>query len=114
MHVLSPVENGCEAMAKSLLVNVPDKKAHAAISILVKGKILTPYVTEVGPIKYKVKLIAKSLSATKVAPAKMAREGRPGKPALLHRQGMRTNPELHQCPEPSNTHEATDSKADSQ
>ena len=33
-------------MANSLLVNVPDKKAHAAISILVKGRILTPYVTE--------------------------------------------------------------------
>ena len=48
-------------MANSLLVNVPDKKAHAAISILVKGRILTPYVTEVGAIKHIVKLIAKSL-----------------------------------------------------
>ena len=91
-------------MANSLLVNVPDKKAHAAISILVKGRILTPYVTEVGAIKYIVKLIAKSLSATKIAPAKMTREGRPGIPALLHRQSVGTNPELHQCPEPGNTH----------
>ena len=37
---MSPVENGCEAMANSLLVHVPDKKAHAALSILVKGRIL--------------------------------------------------------------------------
>ena len=45
-------------MANSLLVNVPDKKAHAALSILVKGRILTPYVIVVGAIKYIVKLIA--------------------------------------------------------
>ena len=91
-------------MANSLLVNVPDKKAHAALNILVKGRMLTPYVTEAGAIKYTVKLIAKSLSATKVAPAKMTREGRPGIPALLHRQSVGTNPDLHQCPEPGNPH----------
>ena len=39
-------------MADSLLVLMPDKQAHAgciaALSILIKGRILTPYVTEVG------------------------------------------------------------------
>ena len=50
MHVLSPIENGCEAMAHSLLVSVPNKQAHAALSILKQGRILTPDVTEVGAI----------------------------------------------------------------
>ena len=28
---MSPVKNGCEALANSLLVPVPDKKSHAAL-----------------------------------------------------------------------------------
>ena len=88
--VLCPVENGCDAMANSLLVRVPNIQAHAALSTLIKGRILTPYVT-VGAVKYIVKVIAKSLSATKVAPAKVTREGRPGIPNLLHeRRGRLT------------------------
>ena len=73
-------------MANSLLVHVPDRKANAALCILMKCRILTSYVTEMGAIKHIVKLIAKSLSATKIAPAKVTREGRPGMTALLHRQ----------------------------
>ena len=87
-------------MATSLLVPMPTKQAHAALSILKQSRILAPDVTEVGAIKHVMKLIANSLSAAKIAPAKVAWEARPGKSASLHRQSMRTNPELNQCPEP--------------
>ena len=45
-------------MADSLLVPMPNKQAHAALSILKQSRILTPDVTEVGAIKHVVKLIA--------------------------------------------------------
>ena len=91
-------------MANGLLITMPNKQAHAALSILKQSRILAPDVTEVGAIKHVMKLIANSLSAAKIAPAKVAWEARPGKPALLHRQSMRTNPELNQCPEPGDAH----------
>ena len=91
-------------MAHGLLTTMPNKQAHAALSILKQSRILAPDVTEVGAIKHAMKLIANSLSAAKIAPAKVAWEARPGKSASLHRQSMRTNPELNQCPEPGDAH----------
>ena len=91
-------------MAHGLLITMPNKQAHAALSILKQSRILAPDVTEVGAIKHVMKLIADSLSAAKIAPAKVAWEARPGKSASLHRQSMRTNPELNQCPEPGDAH----------
>ena len=82
-------------MANGLLIAMPNKQAHAALSILKQSRILAPDVTEVGAIKHVMKLIADSLSAAKIAPAKVAWEARPGKSASLHRQSMRTNPELN-------------------
>ena len=58
------------------------------VSILIKGRILTPYGIEVGPVKHIVKLIANILGATKINIALVTWEGRLGKPALLHRQSM--------------------------
>ena len=91
-------------MANGLLVSMPNKQAHAALSILKHSRILTPDVIEVWAIEHVVKLIDNSLSAAKIAPAKVAWEARPSKPALLHRQSMQTNPELNQCPEPGDAH----------
>ena len=91
-------------MANGLLITMPNKQAHAALSILKQSRILAPDVTEVGAIKHVMKLIANSLSVAKIAPAKVAWEARPGKSASLHRQSMRTNPELNQCPEPGYAH----------
>ena len=51
-----------------------NKQAHAALSILKQSRILAPDVTEVGAIKHVMKLIANSLSAAKIAPAKVAWE----------------------------------------
>ena len=50
-------------MANGLLITIPNKQAHAALSILKKSRILAPDVIEVGAIKHVMKLIANSLSA---------------------------------------------------
>ena len=42
----APIENGCEAMANGLLITMPNKQAHAALSILKQSRILAPDVTE--------------------------------------------------------------------
>ncbi len=64
-------------MANGLLVPMPwfvwpNKQAHATLNILKQIRILTPDVTEEGAMKHVVKLIANSLSAAKIAPAKVA------------------------------------------
>ena len=97
-------QNGCEAMAHSLLFLMPHEQTHGAFSILKQIGILSPDGTKARAVKNVMKLIANSLIAAKIAPVKVAREARHGKPALLHRQSMRTNPELNQCPEPGGTH----------
>ena len=51
-----------------------------------------------------MELIARSLCIANSAPAKVAREGRPGKMALLNGQSMGTKSELHQSPELTETH----------
>ena len=97
-HVLC-VESGCEAAANSLPVLVPNKLGACSPQHPGQGQ-----VTEVGAIIYIVKLIANSLGVKKMALAKVTREGRPGKPAMLLGQSKQINPELHYCPEPSNIH----------
>ena len=83
---LGHVQNGCEAMADSLLVFVPHEQAHGACSILAEVGILSPDGTKARAVKNLMKLIANSPGAAKVAPAKMTREAGPDKRALLNGQ----------------------------
>ena len=64
---LGHLQNGCEAMADGHLVFVPQEQTHRGCSILKQIGVLSPDDT-------KVKLIANSLSAAKVAPTERARE----------------------------------------
>ena len=83
---LGHLQNGCEAMADSLLVLMPHEQTHGAFSILKQIGILSPDGTKA--VKNVMKLIANSLSVAKVAPTEMAGEAGPNKPALLNRQKM--------------------------
>ena len=83
---LGHLQNGCEAMAESLLVFVPHEQTHRASSILEQIKILSPDGTKVRAVQNVMKLIANSPGAAKVAPTEMAREAGPHKPALLNGQ----------------------------
>lgn len=85
---LGHLQNGCEAMANSLLVLMPHEQTHGAFSILKQIGILSPDGTKARAVKNVMKLIANSLSVAKVAPTEMAGEARPNKPALLNRQRM--------------------------
>ena len=78
-------------MADRLLVLMPHEQTHAPHSILEQARELGPDVTEMKAIKHTIKLIAHSLCTANGAPAKVAREGRPGKTALLKGQSMGTN-----------------------
>ena len=59
-------------MADGLLITMPNKQAHAALSILKQSRILAPDVTEVGAIKHVMKLIANSLMMRTAATLKMS------------------------------------------
>ena len=85
---LGHLQNGCEAMANSLLVLMPHEQTHGAFSILKQIGILSPDGTKARAVKNVMKLIANSLSVAKVAPTEMAGEAGPNKPALLNRQRM--------------------------
>ena len=85
---LGHLQNGCEAMANSLLVLMPHEQTHGAFSILKQIGILSPDGTKARAVKNVMKLIANSLSVAKVAPTEIAGEARPNKPALLNRQRM--------------------------
>ena len=91
-------------MADKLLVLVPYEHTHAPRSILEQARKLGPVVTEMRAIKHTMELIAHSLCIANVAAAKMAREGWPGKTALLNGQSMGTKSELHQRPELTDAH----------
>ena len=82
-------------MAKGLLVTMPNQQVHAVLSILKQSRILTPDVIEVGAIKHAVKLIANSLSAAKIAPAKVAPSGRLGPANLPRSTGKACEPILN-------------------
>ena len=68
-------------MANRLLVLVPHEHTHAPRSILEQARKLGPDVTEMRAVKHTMELIAHSLCIANGAPAKVAREGRPGKMA---------------------------------
>ena len=77
---------------------------HAPRSILEQARKWGPDVTEMRAIKHTMELIAHSLCIANVAPAKVAREGCPGKTALLNGQSLGTSSELHQSPELTDAH----------
>ena len=85
---LGHLQNGCEAMADSLLVLVPHEQTHRASSILKQIGLLSPDGSKARAVEYVMKLITDSLSAAKAAPTETAREVGPNKSALLNRQGM--------------------------
>ena len=91
-------------MADRLLVPVPHEHTHAPRSILEQARKLGPDVTEMRAIKHTMELIAHSLCIANGAPAKVARDGWPGKTALLNWQSMGTKSELHQSPEFTDAH----------
>ena len=64
---LGHLQNGCEAMANSLLVLMPHEQTHGASSILKQIEILSPDGTKARAVKNVMKLIPDSLSVTKVA-----------------------------------------------
>ena len=75
---LGHLQNGCEAVADSLLVFVPYEQAHGACSILKEVGILSPDGIKARAVKIVMKLIANSPGAAKVAPAKMAKKAGSG------------------------------------
>ena len=91
-------------MAERLLVLVPHEQTHAPRSMLEQARNLGSDVTEIGAIKHTMKLIAHSLCITNSAPANVAREGWPGKTALLNGLSMGPKSELHQSPELTDAH----------
>ena len=101
---LSLLQQGNETMADRLLVPVPHEHTHAPRSILEQARKLGPDVTEMRAIKHTMDLIAHSLCIANGAPAKVARDGWPGKTALLNGQSVRTKSELHQSPELTDAH----------
>ena len=85
---LSLLQQGNETMADRLLVLVPHEHTHAPRSILEQARKVGPDVTEMRAIKHTMELIAHSLCIANGAPAKVARDGWPGKTALLNGQRM--------------------------
>ena len=83
-----PLQNGCKAMAGSLLVFVPHEQAHGAFSNLKQVGTLSPDGTKAGPVKNLMMLKANSPGAAKVALEEMPREAGSDRPALLN--GQRT------------------------
>ena len=76
-------------MADRLLVLVPHEHTHAPRSILEQARKLGPDVTEMRATKHTMELIAHSLCIANGAPAKVARDGWPGKTALLNGQRVK-------------------------
>ena len=70
-------------MADRLLVLVPYEHTHAPRSILELARKLGPDVIEMRAINYTMELIAHSLCIANGAPAKVAREGRPGREQMI-------------------------------
>ena len=91
-------------MADRLLVLAPQENTHAPRSILEQARKLGPDVTEMRALKHTMELIARSLCIANGAPAKVERDGWPGKTALLNGQSMGTESELHQSPELTDAH----------
>ena len=90
---LSLLQQGNETLADRLLVLVPHEHTHAPRSILEQARKLGSDVTGIRAIKHAMELIAHSLCIANSAPAKVAREGWPGKTALLNGQRYFSNPQ---------------------
>ena len=101
---LSLLQQGNETMADRLLIRVPHEHMPSPRSILEQARKLGPDVTEMRAVKHTMELIAHSLCIANGAPAKVARDGRPGKTALLNGQSIGTKSELHQSPEFTDAH----------
>ena len=71
---LGHLQNGCEAMADSLLIFMQHEQTHRAYSILKQTGILSPDGTKARAVKNIMKLIANSQSVAEVAPTEMAGE----------------------------------------
>ena len=91
-------------MADRLLILVPHEQTPAPRSILEQARKMGPDVIEMRAIKHAMELIAHSLCIANGVPAKVAREGWPGKTALLNGQSMGTKSELHQSPVLTDAH----------
>ena len=91
-------------MADRLLVLVPHEHAHALRSILEQARKRGPNATAMRATKHTIELIAHSLCIANGAPAKVARDGWPGKAALLNGQSMATKSELLPSPELTDAH----------
>ena len=101
---LSPLQQGNETMADQPLVLVPHEHTHAPRSILEQARKSGPDVSEMGAKKKHYGAHRPRSCITNGAPAKVAREGRPGKTALLNGQSMGTKSELHKSPELTDAH----------
>ena len=102
--VISQVENGCYAVANSLLVLVPHKTLHGTISILIQRTKVAADVGKMSAVKNKMPLIPQCPGRAQSAAAEMPGEGWSGKPTLLSWQSMRPHAELHQQPQLGNGH----------
>ena len=93
-------------MSDRLLVLMPREQTHAPSSILEQARKFGPGFTEMRATEHMMELIAHSLCIANGAPAKVAREGWPGKMALLNGQSMGFKSELHSSPELTDAHYA--------
>ena len=83
---LGHLQNGCEAVADSLLGLMPHEQTHGAFSILKQVGILSPDGTKARAVKNAMKLIANSLSVAKVPPTEMAGEAGYDRPASTDKE----------------------------
>ena len=99
VEVISQVENGCQAVANSLLVLVPHKTLHGTISFSIQQTKLAANVGKTRAVKNKMPLIPAQSAA-----AEMPGDGWSCKPTLFDWQSMRPHAELHQQPQSGNGH----------
>ena len=84
LGVISQVENGCQAVANSLLVLVPHRTLHGIISILVQRMKLAADVGKMRAVKNKMPLIPQRPGLTQRAAAEMPGDGWSCKPSLFN------------------------------
>ena len=87
--IISQVENGCQAVANSLLVLMPHKTLHGTISILIQRTKSAANVGKMRAVKNKMPFIPQCPGLAQSAAAEMPGDGWPSKPTLFHWQSMR-------------------------
>ena len=102
--VISQVENGCQAVANSLLVLVPYKTLHGTISFLIQRTKLAANVGKTRAVKNKMPLIPQRPGLAQSAAAEMPGDGWSCKPTSFNWQSMRPHAELHQQLQSGNEH----------